>query len=92
MGHGLRKWWLFQWMVKTMSDKNSTGQAMSEYTLYRVCNGTISDVVTNLSALTERDAWEAVARFHKAKPTPAILRSLKNAYRLWPVADEGKIQ
>lgn len=36
----------------------------------------------NLSALTERDAWEAVARFHKAKPTPAILRSLKNAYRL----------
>lgn len=74
-----------------MTNNQTTGQVMNEYTLYRVCNGVISDVVASLPAANERAAWEAVAGLHKAKPTPAILRSLKTAYRILPVADEGKL-
>lgn len=80
-----------------MTDTKTTGQTPSGYMLYRVTiDGIVSDVVANLSATDDDAAWREVATIHGARATPAILRSLKTAYRIMPIyivhADTSRMQ
>lgn len=69
-----------------MTDNQRTGPIPTGYTLYSVTiDGIIADVVANLSATHSGAAWEEVAKITGAMPTPAIIRSLKKAYRITPV-------
>ena len=61
------------------------GQKPSGYTVYRVdADGTISDVVANLSSTCDEAEWEEIAKLNGARPVPSILRSLQTAYRIVP--------
>lgn len=69
-----------------MGDKETIGQTPSGYTLYRVTiDSIVSDVVANLAATDDDAAWREVAAINGVRPTPAILRSLKTAYRIMPI-------